>query len=140
MYLPIKIMSEKQASIEIIKEAFLDSGATGKFINQNFANKSGLKLEKIEKPISVYNMDGTPNKKGMIKYYLELNIEIHEQTRKEQLMVTGLGKKRLFWDFLGLNEQSQSSTGTKGLLNGKQPKGPKLDRSNWNQKNKLEQL
>ena len=34
MNLPIKLSSEKQKGIEIVKEGFLDSGASGKFINQ----------------------------------------------------------------------------------------------------------
>jgi hypothetical protein len=37
IYLPIKISSEKQEGIEIVEEGFLDCGATGKFIDQNYA-------------------------------------------------------------------------------------------------------
>jgi hypothetical protein len=36
MYLPMKLLSEKQPGIEIVEEGFLDSGAGGKFIDQNY--------------------------------------------------------------------------------------------------------
>jgi hypothetical protein len=62
MYLPIKITSEKQKEIEIVEEGFLDCGAMGKFIDQNYARAKGLELEPLKKPIKVYNVDGTQNK------------------------------------------------------------------------------
>ena len=61
MYLPIKILSEKQRGIEIVEEGFLDCGATGNFIDQNYAKANGLEIERLEKPLKVYNMDGTHN-------------------------------------------------------------------------------
>ena len=61
MYLPMKILSEKHG-IEIVEEGFLDCRATGKFIDQNYAKSIGLKLEQLDDPIKVYNVDGTPNK------------------------------------------------------------------------------
>ena len=62
MYLPIKISSEKQKRIEIVDEGFLDCGATGKFIDQNYVRDNNLKTEELEEPIKVYNVDGTLNK------------------------------------------------------------------------------
>jgi hypothetical protein len=50
MYLPIEISSEKQEEIEIVDEAFLDCGATGKFIDQNYAKKKGLLLFNFQPP------------------------------------------------------------------------------------------
>ena len=43
MYLPMKISSERQKGIEIVKEGFLDCGATGKFIDQHYTKDKGLK-------------------------------------------------------------------------------------------------
>ena len=83
MYLPIKISYEKQKGIEIIKEGFLDCGATGNFINQNYAKANGLEMEQLEKPLKVYNVDGTANKRRMIRHYVDLNIYIHGKTCKE---------------------------------------------------------
>ena len=63
MYLPIKISSKTGKQVEII-EALLDSGASGKFIDQDYAQKIHAERKNLERPIQVYNMDGTPNKKG----------------------------------------------------------------------------
>ena len=41
----MKLSSEKQKGIEIVKEGLLDSGATEKFIDQNFAKSKGLKAK-----------------------------------------------------------------------------------------------
>ena len=77
MNLPIKLSSEKQKGIEIVDEGFLDCGAGGKFINQNYTRMKGIKTRTLKEPIWVYNVDGTPNKRGTIRYYVDLKIEIH---------------------------------------------------------------
>jgi len=82
MYLPIKISSEKQEEIEIVDEAFLDCGATGKFIDWRFARKEGIKMEKLERSIEVFNVDGTPNKQGTIRHYVDLKLEVHGKFAK----------------------------------------------------------
>ena len=75
MNLPMKISSEK--GIEIIKEGFVDYGAGGKFINQNYVRTKGFRKERLLEPIKIYNVDGTPNKQGTIRNNVNLNIEIH---------------------------------------------------------------
>ena len=65
MYLPIKISSNTGKQIEIVK-ALLDSGASGKFIDQDYAWNIHAERKNIERLIQVYNVDGTPNKKGTI--------------------------------------------------------------------------
>lgn len=89
MHLPMKLSSEKQKEIEIVEEGFLDCGAGGRFIDQNYIRTKGLEKERLPEPIKVYNVDGTPNKQGTIKYYVDLNIEVHGRKQKEWLLVTG---------------------------------------------------
>ena len=81
MNLPIKLSSEKQKEIEIVEEGFLDCGAGGKFIDQNYTRMKGIKMEALKEPIRVYNVDGTPNKRGTIRYYIE-----HHQNRLTSLL------------------------------------------------------
>src|SRR5271169_4111306 len=104
MNIPMKISSEKQTEIEIVEEGFLDCGAGGKFIDQNYAKTKGIKLETYKEPIRVYNVDGTPNKRGTIKYYTDLKITVHGKTRKERLMVTGLGRHKIILGLPWLRE------------------------------------
>ena len=126
MYLPMKISSEKQKEIEIVEEGFLDCGATGKFIDQIYARSKGLELEPLDKPIKVYNVDGTMNKRGTIRYYADLNIEIHGKVCKERFLVTGLGKQRIILGFPWLKKMNPIIDWQKGTLNWRQPKLGKL--------------
>ena len=76
MYLPLEISSKETKETKIV-EALLDSGASGKFIDQNFAKNMKIEQQDLENPIKVYNVDGTQNKQGTIKKYVELDVEIH---------------------------------------------------------------
>jgi len=53
---------------EVAVKALLDSGATGLFINTTFAKEKGFKMEKLKKPLLVWNVDGTINMGGAIMY------------------------------------------------------------------------
>ena len=66
MLLPISILSEKNKERTVKTKALLDTGAGGKFIDQNFVLAHGIRTHKLEKPITVYNVDGTKNKTGTI--------------------------------------------------------------------------
>ena len=101
MYLPIKISRKTGKQVEIV-EALLDSGASGKFIDQDYAWKIHAKRKDLERPIQVYNVDGMPNKKGTITQYVELEFEIHERKGKHWLLVTGLGNQQIILGFTWL--------------------------------------
>jgi len=55
-------------------KALLDSGATGLFMSKGLAERQGFKLEKLNKPIKVRNVDGSDNKGGSITYEVEVNL------------------------------------------------------------------
>src|SRR6202044_2515306 len=122
MNLPMKLSSEKQKEIEIVEEGFLDCGAGGKFINQNYARNKGIKLNALREPIRVYNVDGTPNKRGTIQYYVDLKIEIHGRTRNERLLATGLGKHKIILGLPWLRETNPIIDWEKGTLEWRNPK------------------
>ena len=84
----------------------VDSGAGGKFIDQNFARQEKLELKKLVKPLTVYNVDGTLNKKGTIRNYVDLPMTIFGKKTNEQLLVMGLGKLKVILGFTWLNEQN----------------------------------
>ena len=66
LFIPVALESEGK-TVETL--GLIDSGAGGKFIDQNFAKEEGLKTKDLEKPLVVYNVDGTLNKKGTIRKY-----------------------------------------------------------------------
>jgi len=52
----------------------LDGRAIKLVISFEFARKQEFKLNKIERPIYVRNIDSTSNKKKQIEYIMEINI------------------------------------------------------------------
>jgi hypothetical protein len=90
--IPIKISgTEVKENVKTL--GLIDSGAEGKFINQNYAKTEGFKLHKLETPLRAYNVDGTENKRGTIKNYIKLKQEINGRKTKTDLFITRLGKE-----------------------------------------------
>ena len=94
--IPVKIRLENK-NIETL--SLLDSGAGGEFIDQNYAKTLKLPLLNLERPIPVINVDGTLNKKGTIKQYINLDLEIFGQKQIIWLLVTELGKQKILLGF-----------------------------------------
>jgi len=65
-----KVDTHEGMSIRVL----LDSGATGLFMSKKLAERQGFKLEKLNKPIKVRNMDGSNNKGGLITHEVEVNM------------------------------------------------------------------
>ena len=117
IFLPITIESKTDKKKTIDTKALLDTGAGGKFIDQNFILAHGIKTRKLEKPITVYNVDGTKNKTGTITQYVDLNLRIGDRTMDTRLMVTGLGRQKIILGFLWFAEQNLEIDWEKGLIN-----------------------
>jgi Retroviral aspartyl protease len=47
---------------EVETTVLLDTGAGGKFIDQNFVRNQKFETKELKYPIKVFNVDGTPNK------------------------------------------------------------------------------
>ena len=55
--IPIRISDTGKETVETL--GLIDSGAGGKFIDQNFVKKLGLETHALETPIRAYNVNGT---------------------------------------------------------------------------------
>jgi RNase H-like domain found in reverse transcriptase/Reverse transcriptase (RNA-dependent DNA polymerase)/Integrase zinc binding domain/Chromo (CHRromatin Organisation MOdifier) domain len=75
--------------------ALLDSGATENFINEGYARWLRLPFKRLVKPRAIYNVDGTPNRKGHIRFYTDLEVRTGEDRRKMRFFLTDLGPQRL---------------------------------------------
>ena len=115
MYLPIQITSDNEPGMEIV-EGLLDSGASGKFIDSDYATDIHAEKKELRKPIQVYNVDGTPNKLGTITQYVDLYLTIHERKRKHRLFVTGLRNQQIILGFPWLKEMNPLIDWEKGTL------------------------
>jgi len=58
----------------VIVKVLLDSRVTGMFVNKKFAKEHGFKLDKLEKPVIVMDVDGSRNSGGNITYKVECNV------------------------------------------------------------------
>jgi Retroviral aspartyl protease len=101
MTVDILILGESLGQKKIIETTILlDTGAGGKFINQNFVRNQKIETKELKYPIEVFNVNGTPNKQGTITKYTWLDLTINRQTRTHNLLVTGLGKQKIILGYL----------------------------------------
>jgi len=70
----------------------LDSGAMGMFINRKMVAKHGFKLQKLERPIRVKNVDGTYNSREAIIYEVEVNMYYKSHVERMRMDVCNLGR------------------------------------------------
>lgn len=119
--IPIELSSEKSVKNVDKIHALVDTGAGGKFIDQGFAQRKGYLLKTLDKPLAVYNVDGTPNKKGTIRNSTELWMKVNGRKRKEELLVTGLGTQKVILGFPWLEETNPDVNWRKGTLKWRTP-------------------
>jgi len=82
--------------------ALLDSGATGLFMSKRLAERQGFKLEKLNKPIKVRNVDGSDNNGGSIIYEVEVNLYYRGHIERVRMDVCELGKTEVILGMLWL--------------------------------------
>jgi Retroviral aspartyl protease len=100
MTVDILISGESLGQKKIIETTLLDTGAGGKFIDQNFIRNQKIETKELKYPIEVLNVDGTPNKQGTTTKYTRLDLMINGQTQTHNLLVTGLGKQKIILGYL----------------------------------------
>ena len=74
----------------------LDSGCTGSCIDREFFRENNIQTRKVPLPIPVYNADGSLNEGGPITEFIEVRMVIQDHTKQIHLVVTNLGKTKLF--------------------------------------------
>src|SRR6266446_8014932 len=114
---PISFQDKNCMSKKIIEtNVLIDCGAGGKFIDQNYARNNKITRTPLEKPLPVFNIDGTPNKKGTIMHQVELDLKIRDKVQHETLIVSGLGKQKVILGLLWLQENNPDIDWKKGHL------------------------
>jgi len=76
----------------VMIKVLLDSGATGMFIDRQMAARHGFKLQKLERPIAIKNVDGTNNSGGAIIHQVECNVFFKDHVERMRMDVCNLGK------------------------------------------------
>ena len=99
--IPFKTVTREK---NVKTQAMINCGAGGVFIDQNFTKN--FKQRKLDCPLTAKNVDGTINKKGTIKNYVDLEFKIDSRRFKEQFYVTGLGKQKIILGFPWLQKHN----------------------------------
>jgi predicted aspartyl protease len=81
-------------------QALIDCGATGCFINVEWAQSNNVPTCPLTNPIPVYNVDGTANEAGMIVEIADMILCYDGHSKRTQFVVTHLGKQSMI---LGYN-------------------------------------
>ena len=58
----------------VMIKALLDSGAMEMFMDRQMAAMHGFKLQKLDRPIAIINVDSTNNSRGAITHQVECNV------------------------------------------------------------------
>ena len=75
--------------------ALVDSGATGSFVHCDFIEKSGWNTRELEHPLTVINVDGTPNSAGRITHAIDLLVTFGEHQERMAFGIVDLGKTQV---------------------------------------------
>jgi len=86
-----KLDSYERVTIKVL----LDSRATGLFVDKKVVEEHGFKLEKLDRPIEVKNMDGTSNSGGRITHKLECNVFYKRHSKRLRMDVCDLGRTKI---------------------------------------------
>jgi predicted aspartyl protease len=81
-------------------QALIDCGATGCFIDIEWAKLNNVPTRPLTNPIPVYNVDGTANDAGAITSIADVILHYENHSESTQLAITRLGKQSLI---LGYN-------------------------------------
>jgi len=83
-------------------KALLDSGATGMFMDRKMAAKHGFRLQKLERPVRVKNINGTYNSGGAITHEVEVNVYYKSHVERMRINVCDLGRTEVILGMLWL--------------------------------------
>jgi len=76
----------------IMIKALLDSGAERMFMDRQMTARHGFKLQKLDRPIAVRNVDSTNNSRRAIMHQVECNVFYKGHVEKIRVDICDLGK------------------------------------------------
>ena len=79
----------------VMVKALLDSGTTGLFVDKKFVEEHSFKLEKLDQPIEVKNVDGTSNSGGNITHELECNVFYKGHSERLRMDICNLKRTKI---------------------------------------------
>ena len=74
--------------------ALVDLGATENFMNLSYARWLKLPIQALQQPRKIFNVDGTTNKSGELKYFTDLEVQTGPNRSKLRFFLTDLGENK----------------------------------------------
>ena len=93
-----KVDTHKDITVKIL----LDSGMTGMFIDKEIAAKHRFRLQKLERPVTVRNVDGINNSGGAITHQVKVNVYYKNHIGRMRMDVCNLGRTDIILGMLWL--------------------------------------
>ena len=86
----------------ITVKALLDSSTTGMFIDRKITARHSFKLQRLERPVVVKNVDGTNNSTGAITHQVEVNVYYKNHVERMKIDICNLGRTEVILGILWL--------------------------------------
>jgi len=83
-----KVNTHEKVTVKVL----LDSRATGMFADKKFVERNGFKLERLDRPVRIKNVDGTGNSRGLVTYEIEVNVYYQGHVKRIKLDICDLGR------------------------------------------------
>jgi len=94
LVLTVKLCTTDTSKVHSIK-AFLDYGATRRFINRDFVCNKRINTQSISYPISMFNVNGTLNKTKQISEVVDVVLQYNIHSEWILLVISSLNKQDL---------------------------------------------
>ena len=86
----------------VMIKVLLDSNTIEMFMDKQIVARHGFKLQKLERPIAVRNIDGTNNSREAITYQVKCNVFYKDHMERMRMNVCDLGKTEVILGMLWL--------------------------------------
>jgi len=87
---------------DIMVKVLLDNGVIGMFIDRKTTAKHSFRLQKLERPIAVRNIDGMNNSGGAITHQVKVNVYYKNHIKRIRMDMYDLGKTEVILGMLWL--------------------------------------
>jgi hypothetical protein len=77
------------------RQVLVDSGATDNFISASTLKHMKIGSLPLEKPRTIWNIDGTHNKAGTIKHFVDLQVRCGDKTEQMKFLITNLDEEEI---------------------------------------------
>jgi hypothetical protein len=95
----------------------VDLGTTENFLNLTYAKWLRLPIKRLETPQKLYNVDGTENKAGELRFYVDLETQTGTTASKLRFFLLDLGEHKAILGYPWFTAVQPNINWKKGWIN-----------------------